>query len=44
MIVLARQLVESWPGQFLTATVDAELEFDSVTPPPDMIEEEDEGQ
>jgi hypothetical protein len=31
-------------GQFLPATVDAELEFDSVKPPPDTIEEEDEGQ
>ena len=31
-------------GKILTATVDAELEFDSVRPPPDKIEEEDEGQ
>jgi len=31
-------------GQLLAATVDAELEFDSVKPPPDTIEEEDEGQ
>ena len=29
---------------FLPATVAAELEFDSVSPPPDTIEEEDEGQ
>ena len=28
---------------FLPATVAAELKFDSVSPPPDTIEEEDEG-
>jgi len=34
------------PGQILPATVVAELEFDSVNkkPPPDTIEEDDEGQ
>jgi hypothetical protein len=31
-------------GKILPVTVDAELEFDSVKPPPDKIEEEDEGQ
>jgi hypothetical protein len=31
-------------GKILPATVDAELEFDSVMPPPDKIEEDDEGQ
>ena len=31
-------------GNILTATVDAELEFDSINPPPDKIEEDDEGQ
>ena len=31
-------------GQVLPATVDAELEFDSLKPPPDKIEEDDEGQ
>ena len=30
-------------GKILPATVVAELEFDSVRPPPDKIEEEDEG-
>jgi len=30
-------------GKVLPATVDAELEFDSLKPPPDTIEEEDEG-
>ena len=35
-----RELVKA----FLPATVAAELEFDSVSPPPDTIEEEDEGQ
>ena len=34
----------STKGKFLPATVDAELEFDSSKPPPDTIEEEDEGQ
>jgi hypothetical protein len=31
-------------GEILPATADAELEFDSIKPPPDKIEEEDEGQ
>ena len=30
----------SFPGSFLPSKVDAELEFDSVIPPPDMIKEE----
>ena len=44
MIVLADLLIERGQGRFLPATVDAELEFDSLNPPPDKIEEEDEGQ
>jgi len=31
-------------GEILPVTADAELEFDSLKPPPDTIEEEDEGQ
>ena len=31
-------------GKILPVTVDAELEFDSVRPPPDKIEEEEVGQ
>jgi hypothetical protein len=31
-------------GQILPVPVDAELEFDSINPPPDKIEEDDEGQ
>ena len=34
----------STKGKILPVTVDAELEFDSLKPPPDKIEEEDEGQ
>jgi hypothetical protein len=36
-------LLKTGQGQILPATVDAELEFDSINPPPDTIEEEDEG-
>ena len=36
----SRELVKA----FLPATVAAELKLDSVSPPPDTIEEEDEGQ
>ena len=45
MIVLAGQSNLA-KGKILPVTVDAELEFDSVKhqPPPDTIEEEDEGQ
>jgi hypothetical protein len=44
MIVLAGSYW-NYQGHFLPATVVAELEFDSVKPkpPPDPIEEEDEG-
>jgi hypothetical protein len=38
------QSEQSLKGKILPATVDAELEFDSVKPPPDTIEEENEGQ
>ena len=34
----------NYQGRVLPATVDAELEFDSLKPPPDKIEEDDEGQ
>ena len=44
MIALAGCLLKVTKGKFLPATVDAELEFDSLKPPPDKIEEEDEGQ
>ena len=44
MIALAGCLLKATKGKFLPATVDAELEFDSLKPPPDTIEEEDEGQ
>ena len=37
-------VVETTKGKILPATVDAELEFDSLKPPPDTIEEDDEGQ
>jgi len=37
-------VVETIKGKILPVTVDAELEFDSVMPPPDTIEEENEGQ
>ena len=43
MIVLAGSCW-NYQGQILPATVDAELEFDSLKPPPDPIEEDDEGQ
>ena len=43
MIVLAGSYW-NYQGQVLPATVDAELEFDSLKPPPDTIEEDDEGQ
>ena len=34
----------NYQGRVLPATVDAELKFDSLKPPPDTIEEDDEGQ
>jgi len=43
MVVLADGLLKVIKGKILPATVVAELEFDSVRPPPDTIEEEDEG-
>ncbi len=43
MIVLAGSCW-NYQGQILPATVDAELKFDSLKPPPDTIEEDDEGQ
>ena len=43
MIVLAGQSNLA-KGKILPVTVDAELEFDSINPPPDKIEEDDEGQ
>ena len=43
MIVLAGQS-NLTKGKILPVTVDAELEFDSVKPPPDKIEEEEVGQ
>ena len=43
MIVLAGWS-NSTKGKFLPVTVVAELEFDSINPPPDTIEEVDEGQ
>ena len=44
MIVLAERLLKPLKGKILPATVDAELKFDSSKPPPDTIEEDDEGQ
>ena len=43
MIVLAGSCW-NYQGRILPATVDAELKFDSLKPPPDTIEEDDEGQ
>ena len=43
MIVLAGSCW-NYQGRVLPAPVDAELEFDSLKPPPDKIEEDDEGQ
>ena len=42
MIALAEWAITQ--GRVLPAPVDAELEFDSLKPPPDKIEEDDEGQ
>ena len=39
---LVRMILRSHSGCFLPASVVAELELNSVIPPPDMIEEEDE--
>ena len=42
MVVLVRMILTNYSGCFLPATVVAELELNSVNPPPDMIEEENE--
>ena len=40
MVVLVRMILRNYSGCFLPATVVAELELNSVNPPPDMIEED----